>query len=119
MRENKNIEKVAVVRCSDYEQGKVDKAVEKAISLIEFDFSKFHGKKVLIKPNVVGCFPKKQIATTTHPSLVEAVCKILKKNNCKIFIGDSPFTEPVSSFKASGIDKVAKKYGKLILIFSA
>lgn len=110
-----NIEKVAVVRCSDYEQKKVDKAIEKAISLIGFDFSKFKGKQVLIKPNVVGCFPKKQIATTTHPSLVEAVCKILKKNNCKIFIGDSPFTEPVSSFKASGIDKIAKKYGKLII----
>ncbi len=109
-----NIEKVGVVRCSDYNQKKVDKAIEKALSLIDFDFSEFRGKKVLIKPNVVGCFPKKQIATTTHPSLVEAVCKILKKNNCKIFIGDSPFTEPVSSFKASGIDKVAKKYGRLV-----
>ena len=111
----KEIEKVAFVRCSDYEQKKVNRAIEKAISLIGFDFSKFHGKTVLIKPNVVGCFPKKQIATTTHPSLVEAVCKILKKNNCKILIGDSPFTEPVSSFKASGIGKVAKKYGKLVI----
>ena len=111
----KNIEKVAVVKCRNYNQKNVDKAIEKLLALIKFDFSKFKNKKVLIKPNVVGCFPKKQIATTTHPSLVEAVCKILKKNDCKIFIGDSTFTNPEASFKASGIGKVAKKYGKLVI----
>ncbi len=111
----KNIEKVSVVKCKSYKQSEVDKAVEKAVSLIKFDFSKYKGKNILIKPNVVGCFPKKQIACTTNPSLVEAICKISKKNNCKIFIGDSPFTNPEASFKASGIEKVAKKYGKLVI----
>lgn len=109
----KCVEKVAVVECKDYNQTRVDTAVKKALELIDFKFEK--GKKVLIKPNVVGCFPKKQIATTTNPSIVEAVCKILKKNKCKIFIGDSPFTNPEASFKASGIDKVAKKYGKQVI----
>jgi len=113
--EKRGIEKVSIVKCKGYVQAKVDKAVEKALKLIEFDFSKYKGKKVLIKPNVVGVFPKKQIATTTNPTVVEAVCKILKKNNCKIFIGDSPFTNPEDSFKASGIDKIAKKYGKLVI----
>jgi len=115
MKEKRGIEKVSIVKCKTYNQIEVDKAVEKALKLIEFDFSKYKGKKVLIKPNVVGVFPKKQIATTTNPALVEAVCKILKKNNCKIFIGDSPFTNPKDSFKASGIDKIAKKYGKLVI----
>lgn len=110
---NKTIEKVAVVKCRSYKQKEVDKAVENAISLINFEFKK--GMKVLIKPNVVGCYPEKQIAATTHPAIVEAICKILKKNKCEIFIGDSPFTNPEASFKASGIDKVAKKYGKLII----
>lgn len=115
VKNDSDVEEVAVVRCPNYKQKEVDKAIKKALDLIKFDFSKFNKKKVLIKPNVVGCFPKKQIATTTHPSLIEAVCKILKKNNCQIFIGDSPFTEPESSFKASGIDKVAKKFGRLII----
>jgi len=108
---------VAIVKCSSYEQEKVDKAIKKALSLLDFKFKK--GMKVLIKPNVVGAFPKKQVATTTHPSLIEAVCKILKKEKCKIFIGDSPFTNPEASFKASGIDKIAKKYSviKKPLIF--
>jgi len=114
-KQKRGIEKVAVVKCSDYKQAQVDKAVSKAVELIDFDFSEFKGKKVLIKPNVVGCFPKKQIATTTNPAVVEAVCKILKKNKCKIFIGDSPFTAPEASFKASGLDKIAKKYGKLVI----
>lgn len=111
----KKIEKVAVVKCNSYEQKKVDKAVEKALYLINLDLSKFKRKKVLIKPNVVGCFPKKQTATTTNPALVEAVCKILKKNKCKIFVGDSPFMTPEASFKASGLDRIAKKYGKLVI----
>lgn len=109
----RNIEKVAIAKCKSYKQKEVDKAIEKALSLLNFDFKK--GMKVLIKPNVVGCYPKKQIATTTHPAIIESICKILKKNNCKIFIGDSPFTNPEASFKASGIDKIAKKYGKLII----
>ncbi len=107
------IEEVAIVKCNSYNQKQVDKAIQKALDLIDFKFKK--NLKVLIKPNAVGKFPKKQIATTTHPSLIEAVCKILKKHNCKIFIGDSPFTNPEDSFKASGIDRVAKKYGKLII----
>jgi len=109
----KKKENVAFVKCTNYEQKKVDNAVRKAINLLGFKFKK--GMKVLIKPNVVGSFPKTQLATTTNPALVEAVCKILKKYNCKIFIGDSPFMDPEGSFKASGIDKVAKKYGELAI----
>ncbi len=114
--ENKSnqIEKVAAVKCINYKQSEVDRAVSNALSLIDFKFKK--NSSVLIKPNVVGAFPKKQIAVTTHPAVVEAVCKILKKHNCKIYIGDSPFTNEAPSFKASGIDIVAKKYGKLLYL---
>ena len=114
---NKNnipeIEKVAIVKCPNYQQERVDKSIEKALSLINFKFKK--NSKVLIKPNVVGDFPKNQIAITTNPAIIEAVCKILKRNNCKIFIGDSSFTNPETAFKLSGIEKVAKKYGKLVI----
>lgn len=109
----KEVEKVAVVKCNSYNQKQVDTAVANSLNLINFKFRK--GMKVLIKPNVVGNFPINQIAITTHPSLIEAVCKILKKNKCEIFIGDSPFTNAKSSFTASGIDKIAKKYGRLII----
>ncbi|MBU3905197.1 MAG: DUF362 domain-containing protein [Nanoarchaeota archaeon] len=107
------IEKVSIVKCKTYNQKQVDSAVKKALILIDFKFKK--NMNVLIKPNVVGSFPHKQIACTTNPKIIESVCKILKKNKCNIIIGDSPFTNPEQSFKASGIDKVAKKYGKVII----
>lgn len=109
----KRLEDVAIVECSSYKQNEVDKAIKQAISLLNFEFNK--GSRVLIKPNVVGCFPRNQIAITTNPSLVASVCKILKRKKCKIFIGDSPFTNPECAFKSSGLDKVAKKYGKMVI----
>lgn len=109
----KEAEKVAIVRCKTYKQKEVDKAVSKVLELAEIKFPK--RKKVLIKPNIVGSFKKTQKAVTTHPSIIEAVCKILKKNNCKIYIGESSFTNTPCAFRDSGIQKVAKKYGKLII----
>jgi len=109
----KRLEEVAIVECSSYRQKEVDRAVKQAISLLNFEFNK--GSRVLIKPNVVGCFPENQIAITTNPALVEAVCKILQKNKCRIFIGDSPFTNPECAFKSSGLDVVAKKYGRRLI----
>jgi uncharacterized protein (DUF362 family) len=106
-------EKVAAVKCRSYDKKLVEKAIVKSLDLINFKFKK--NTKVLIKPNIVGDFPKNQLASTTHPALIEAICKILKKNNCKIYIGDSPFMSPEASFRASGMDKLAKKYGKLVI----
>lgn len=101
--------KVAVVKCNSYQQKKVDKAITNALNLINFKFKK--GMKVLIKPNILGSYSKdRQEAITTNPSLVEAVCKILKKNDCKIYIGESSFMGTDVAFKKSGIEKVVKKY---------
>jgi uncharacterized protein (DUF362 family) len=105
------IGKVAVVKCNSYKQGKVDKAVSKALKLIGFDFSKYKGKTVLIKPNILGSYKKSmQKAITTNPALVEGVCKILKRNKCKIYIGESSFMSTGVAFKTSGIERVCKKY---------
>lgn len=106
-------EEVAIVKCKSYDQAIVDKAVQKIIDLTGFKFKK--GSKVLIKPNVVGTFPKKQIAATTNVAVIKAICKVLKNNGCKIYIGDSPFTDPECSFRSTKIDKVAEKYGKLVI----
>jgi len=111
--EEKNLEKVAAIRCSSYNHKKLDIAVKKALNLINFQFPK--NKTVLIKPNIVGTFPKKQIATTTHPALIESVCKILKEHRCKIIIGESSFMNTDDNFASTGIDKIAKKYGKLVI----
>jgi len=109
----KGIEKVSIVRCRSYKQYEIDKAIVNVLNLAGIELPK--RKKVLIKPNIVVCNAKKPEAVLTNPSIVEAVCKLLKKNNCEIYIGESSFMDTDIAFKKSGIEKVAKKYGKMII----
>ncbi len=109
----KGVEKVSIVKCKSYKQFEVDKAIAKVLELAEIELPK--RKKVLIKPNIVVCNAKKPEAVLTNSSIVKAVCKLLKKNKCKIYIGESSFMDTDIAFRKSGIEKVAKKYGKLII----
>jgi len=109
----KEVEKVAIVKCKTYKQSEVDKAIVKVLELAGISLPK--RKKILIKPNIVVCNAKSPKAVLTNPSIVKAICKILKKNNCKIYIGESSFMDTDIAFKKSGIEKVVKKYGKLVI----
>ncbi len=109
------MEKVAIKRCHSYNQKEVDKAVSKVINLLDFDFKK--GMKVLLKPNIVTANVRNKTAALTQPQVIEAVCKILKKNNCKIFIGESSFMNTDCHFKTFGIEKIAKKYKAKLVVF--
>jgi len=100
-------EEVSIVSCNSYNQKEVDKAITKALKDIDFRFAE--NKRVLIKPNIIGAFHLVK-AATTHPSMIEAVCKILKKHNVKIIIAESSYANTHAAFKTSGIEKVARKY---------
>jgi len=117
MQNKKETEKVAVVKCSSYEPHKVERALRKALKLIKFN--PLNRTKVLIKPNVVMLSQEKgkQNSITTHISLIEAVCKFLKENECKIYIGESSFTNTEIALKQTGIAKIAKKYKAKLLVF--
>ncbi len=109
--------KVSIVRCESYEQEKVDHAVKEALRLIGFKFKK--NIKVLLKPNLITAFPPER-AATTHPSILIALCKILEKENAKIFIGDSPGWPNVKSvMDISGMSRVAEEYSAEILNFNS
>ncbi len=107
------MEKVAVVKCSDYDEKKVFDAVKKSFELI--GFSPKESAKVLIKPNIVGGYPKNQEAITTHLSVIRGVCEFLRQKNCEILIGDSSFVNTSQHMKTLGIDKLAEEYGKLVI----
>lgn len=109
--------KVSIVRCEDYEQKKVDKAVEESLKLINFKFKK--GMKVLLKPNLI--IPSKpEDGMTTHPSVLIALCKLLKKENAKVFVGDSPGHPSVKkTFKVCGMEAVANECGAELLNFNS
>lgn len=98
--------KVSIVKCESYKQEEVDGAVKDSLRLIGFKFRK--GMKVLLKPNVLyAASPEK--AVTTHPSILIALCKLLK--DCEVYIGDSPgYANKDEAFKVSGILDVAERF---------
>ena len=77
--------KVALVYLDNYEIENVYNALKKGIDLIG-GIEKFVDKdeKILIKPNLLK--PRSpEYAVTTHPSVFEAMIKILKKMTIKIY----------------------------------
>ncbi|MCK4258978.1 MAG: DUF362 domain-containing protein [Halanaerobiales bacterium] len=101
---------VAMAKCYEYDQKKVDQAVNKVIDHLGGieNFVK-PGDKVLLKPNLVSPLKPEKMATT-HPAVLEAICKILKKVGAEIWIGDSGVHGTSKIFTVTGVEEVAKKY---------
>lgn len=73
------------------------------------------GLNIAVKPNLIGK-KKPESAATTHPSIVWAVCKLLKDAGANVVIADSPggFYEPGllrGVYKATGMEAVAAETG--------
>jgi len=103
---------VSIVNCPNYLQEDVDKALAQSLKNIDFHFNA--GDKVLLKPNILMA-KKPEFAVSTHPSVVEAVCKILKENGCEIIIAESSGWNTENGFTVSGIRAVGEKYGAKII----
>ncbi|MBR9678290.1 MAG: DUF362 domain-containing protein [Nanoarchaeota archaeon] len=109
---------VSITKCESYEE--MDKAVGKCLQDLG-GLKRFvrKGQKVLLKPNILADkTPDK--AVTTHPALVEAVCRRVKRLGAKIWIGDSTggfgrITQ--KALKTSGMEGVAKKCGAKLINF--
>lgn len=80
---------VSIVRCEDYDQGRVDAAVREALDLAELSKLFASGSKVLLKPNLLST-RKPEEAVTTHPAVVRALGEIALRRQCVPSIGDSP-----------------------------
>jgi uncharacterized protein (DUF362 family)/Pyruvate/2-oxoacid:ferredoxin oxidoreductase delta subunit len=49
----------------------------------------WEGKRVLVKPNILGPFPPER-GVTTHPQLVRAVVRQLLRRGAEVMVGDNP-----------------------------
>jgi uncharacterized protein (DUF362 family)/NAD-dependent dihydropyrimidine dehydrogenase PreA subunit len=112
---------VSIVDCEDYDEKNVYSAVKEAFDRIGGlgRYAK-KGQKVLLKVNLLQPgTPDRCI--TTHPAVVDAVCRLLKGIGAEIWIGDSsgPFLPDVTerSLDLSGIRAVGKKHKARILNF--
>ncbi|MFH1210786.1 MAG: DUF362 domain-containing protein [archaeon] len=104
--------KVVIQKCESYEDA--ERAVEEGLEKlggIEAFIKK--GDKVLIKPNLLGA-RKPEDCVTTHPEVVRAVIRQIKKITDEITIGDSPgFVGNVRGWETviekTGMKKIAEE----------
>jgi len=101
---------VSIVRCKDYDEGRVLSSLRQGIDLIGGiqTFVK-KGNRVLLKPNLLfGKSPER--AVTTHPSIVEGMIQIVQEAGGVPSIGDSPSVGSLAwTAERAGIQAVAEK----------
>ncbi|OHD64194.1 MAG: hypothetical protein A2176_00975 [Spirochaetes bacterium RBG_13_51_14] len=118
VRKNATHAQVAVEPCDSYDPEKVFAALKSALTAINFKATE--GAAILLKPNIISQNTPDQ-ATTTHPAVVDAVCRFFAEHLCRISIGDSSaFYQGGGTregFDTTGIAAAAAKYGAAIIPF--
>ncbi|KKG14784.1 (Fe-S)-binding protein [Methanosarcina sp. 2.H.T.1A.6] len=111
--------RVSIVSCPDYSDTK--EAIARALGLLG-GIEKIidPGDRVLLKPNLLSASPP-EAATTTHPSMVAAMCEFVLSAGGKPVVGDGAgISRPGATAKAlkvSGIEEAARKAGAQIVNF--
>lgn len=90
--------KVAIVKVKD---GKIRIAIEKALCLINFKYSKLN-RKVILKPNLVSA-SKPEYGKTTDPRIIDAITRLIQNEGKDVCIGES-----IASFSS---EKVLRETG--------
>jgi len=111
--------KVSIVSCPDYSGTK--KAIAQALALLGgIENIIDPGDRVLLKPNILSASPP-EAATTTHPSVVTAMCEFVLSAGGKPVVGDGAgISRPGATAKAlqaSGIEEAARKAGAGVVNF--
>lgn len=105
---------VAVLKCERYDD-LVFQNISELLDMLPSNKDLFKpDMNVLLKPNIISDASPEN-AATTHPVIIDAVCKYLSKFNVQLAIGES--SGPISAeftdiaFEKSGIKQIAQKYG--------
>ena len=111
-------EKVSITKCDSYNSEEVYTSVKQ--SLEKLNFSLKENQTVLLKPNILSSITPDK-AVTTHPSIVNAICRLLQEKNCTILIGESSgFTGTTTkAFEVSGIKQIADNYNAKLINFDS
>lgn len=113
--------RVCIKRCASYDSLAVEKAVAEAIDALG-GIENFvrPASKVLVKPNLLLA-KEPESGVDTHPEVVRAVIRALKKAGCSIFVGDSPsvFGDQIENvaevYARSGIKRICEEE-KVVLV---
>jgi uncharacterized protein (DUF362 family)/formate hydrogenlyase subunit 6/NADH:ubiquinone oxidoreductase subunit I len=85
------------------DEGHVKEVVDEIFSTYKVDLK---GKRVLIKPNLLGAYPPEK-GVCTHPALVKAIVEACERQTDKIVVGDNP----MRALGPSGVDRTAELSG--------
>lgn len=114
-----NVNDISIVKQSGYDEEEVFRSVEKLVGKFG-GMSAFvkPGQKVFIKANLVRELPPEK-AATTHPAVIEAVCRLVIKAGGIPTVGDScggAYTEShmKNVYKTTGIAQAAEKSGATV-----
>jgi len=95
-----------IIRKATYEG--VKPVIEKILDAFPLEWE---GKKVLVKPNILGPW-KAEKGVTTHPSVVGAIVGYLKDRGAVVWVGDNPgilgYADNEKSARVSGIIEAAR-----------
>ncbi|NWF56302.1 MAG: DUF362 domain-containing protein [Syntrophaceae bacterium] len=91
----------------DAEYSRMDPVVERVLEAFPLPWE---GKRVLIKPNILGPYPPEK-GITTHPSLIRSLVKALRRRGATCWVGDNPgmsgYTANERCARVSGILEAA------------
>ncbi|MFA6321669.1 MAG: DUF362 domain-containing protein [Candidatus Omnitrophota bacterium] len=114
--------KVSLAKCSTYDTDKVFDAVKRCVDLVGgMEEYVSPGAKVLVKPNLLSARLPEE-AVDTHPEVVRAVVRLVKKAGATPIIGDSPggYGADVDEvFEKSGMRRIAADEGVELVKFTA
>jgi len=95
-------QRVFLKKCQEYSSEEIGRFLDQLSGF--FPFSSFFGKKVLLKPNLIGV--RKTTCSCTHPIIITSVASWLMDMGARVAIGDSPaFGSTASVLKRLGIEK--------------
>lgn len=107
---------VSIIGCDSYEPAGVEAAVRQSLDNLG-GMSRFvkPGMRVLLKPNLLAARAPQE-ATTTHPTVVAAVARLVQQAGGQVTVADSPGGPFVSGlmksvYAATGMEQVATQVG--------
>jgi len=103
---------VALVRCDSYDVDEVYNALYAGVGLLGgLDCFVRAGERILLKPNLLAAEPPEK-AITTHPSLLEAIVRLLGEVGAAGCYGDSPGRDtPGHAARGCGMAAAAERCG--------
>ncbi len=114
--------KVSIVRCEEYEEDKVERALRESLELIGgLEKIVKPGDRVLLKVNMLMATPPKD-AVTTHPAVLRAAVKLVQERGGLPLVGDSPgnaYANIEKALEVTGFKQICRETGAEIMKFGA